>query len=238
MKTWYNELGFFSNPFSIKPSSFNNEFFGNSNEVSKIIEKMQENEFILINGEFGVGKTSVLKKLIAEFKGSFFKGKRIIYYNCNQSSNSIDYDRLLINASGFFARLFRMRKKNMILFLDEVQDMNKKDLRKLKEYYNDSFFKTVVLVSKHEGLELGEEIESLIGSNKFKIENMTKSQAIEMIRNRIGNLKFLSDDVIAKIFDANKNTRTFLKNCEDVCRASFESGENEVSSSKVKEILA
>ncbi|MCW8965382.1 MAG: ATP-binding protein [Candidatus Pacearchaeota archaeon] len=237
MKTWYNELGFFSNPFSIKPSSFNNELFGNSSEVSKIIEKMQENGMILISGEFGVGKTSVLKKLIAEFKGNFFKGKKVIYYNCNQSNKSIDYDKLLINAGGFFTRLFRIRKKNMILFLDEMQDMNKKDFKKLKEYYYDSFFKTVVLVSKYDDLELGEELESLIADDKFQLGNMTKTQAIEMIRNRVGNLKFLSDDIIIKIFNTNKNARTFLKNCEDVCRASFEAGEEEVSLTKVKEIL-
>ncbi|MFH0808535.1 MAG: AAA family ATPase [archaeon] len=235
--TWYNELGFFNNPFSIKPAVFHNELFGNSFAISRIAKKLEEPGIVFVSGEFGTGKTSALKKLIAEFKGGVFSGKKVIYYNCNQSDRSIDYDRLLINSGGFLRRLFGIRKKNMIILLDEMQDMNRKDLNRVKEYYDNGFFRSVVLVSKYDDLNLTEDLDYEIGSSRFKLGNMTKNEAIMMIRKRIGNLKFISDEMILKIFSKDENSRNFLKNCEDVCRVAFESGASEVSKEHVVEVL-
>ena len=235
--TWYDKLGFFNNPFSIKPSAFHNELFGNSSTISEIVTKMLEPEIIFISGEFGTGKTSVLKKLIAEFREGSFGNKKIIYYNCNQSEKSINYDRLLINSGGFFRRLFKIRKKNMIIFLDEMQDMNKKDMNNVKKYYDNGFFRSVVLVSKYEDVNLTDELENEIKGNKFKLDNMTKDEAVEMVRKRVGNLKFIGDKIIIKIFSKDKNCRNFLKNCEDVCKYVFEKGEKVILEEHVKEVL-
>jgi Cdc6-like AAA superfamily ATPase len=235
--TWYNELGFFSNPFSIKPAAFHNELFGNDSAISKITEKMSEPGMIFISGEFGTGKTTVLKKLIAEFRGSNLEGKKIIYYNCNQSGKSINYNELLINSGGFLRRLFSIRKKNMIIFLDEIQDMNRKDMEQIKKYYDNKFFKLVVFVSKYEDTNLTPELKDVISENKFKLGNMTENQAVEMIRERIGGLKFVTDEIIIQIFNKDKNSRSFLKNCEDVCRYAFEKENSVVTKEHVVEVL-
>ena len=234
---WYKELGFFNNPFSIKPAVFHNELFGNSEAISKIIEKVKESGVFFISGEFGTGKTTVLKKLISEFRGGSLGEKKVIYYNCNRSDKSIDYDRMLIGANGFFGRLFGIRRKNMFILLDEMQDMNKKDLRLVKEYYDNGFFSSVVFVGTGEDLEMTEELSYLIDGNKFKLSNMTEAEAVEMVRRRIGNLKFISDEMIVKIFDEDNNSRSFLKNCEDVCRFAFESEDVFVTEEHVAEVL-
>jgi len=235
--TWYHELGFFSNPFSIKPAAFHNELMGYEQIITEINERVAESGILLISGKYGTGKTTVLKKIIAEFKGGKFKGKKVIYYNCNQSEKSIDFDRLLINAGGFFRKLFRIRKKGMVILLDEMQDMNKKDLSQVKKYYNEGFFKSAILVSKMEDIKLASELEKLIGENKFKLENIGKTEAVNIIRKRIGNLKFISDQNIIKIFNENNNLRAFLKNCEDVCRHAFENGDKAVTENHIKQIL-
>lgn len=234
---WYQELGFFNNPFSIKPAAFHNELFGNSSVISRVIKKIEEPNIVFISGEFGTGKTTVLKRIIREFRGEDFGAKRIIYYNCNRSEMSIDYDSLLVRAGGFFGRIFGSRRKGMMLLLDEMQDMNKKDLERVKEYYDDGFFRSVVLVSKRDDLELNKELTEEIGENKFKLGDMTKGEAVKMIRERIGDLKFISDDIILKIFKKDGNSRSFLKNCEDVCRVAFESGADEVGESHVESVL-
>ena len=229
--TWYHELGFFNNPFSIKPAAFHNELMGYDNVVNEINQKIEESNIILIKGGYGTGKTTVLKKIINEFKGK----KRVIYYNCNQSDRSINFDKLLIGAGGFWRKLFRIRKKNMIVLLDEAQDMIKKDIKAIKTYYDDGFFKSVIFVSKRE--DLTKELKNLAGNNNFKLGNIGKTEAVKLIRKRIGSLKFISDQNIIKIFNKDTNPRAFLKNCEDVCRYGFEQGDKKVTDEHIKEVL-
>ncbi len=234
---WYQELGFFNNPFSIKPAAFHNELFGNSSVVSRIIKKIEEPGIVFISGDFGVGKTTVLKRIIGKFRGGDFGAKKIIYYNCNQSEMSIDCDRLLVNAGGFFGRLFGIKRKGMMLLLDEMQDMNKADLERVEQYYDDGFFRTVVFVSKDDSMKLTEELKNEIGGAKFKLGNMSDGEAVKMIRERIGDLKFIGDDIILKIFAKDKNSRSFLKNCEDVARVAFDAGADEVGVEHVDKVL-
>ncbi len=228
--TWYHELGFFNNPFSIKPATFNNELMGYDQMVKDINNKVTQSNIILLSGDYGTGKTTILKKIIDEFRGE----KRVIYYNCNQSEKSIDFDRLLINAGGFFRKLFRIKKKGMIILLDEAQDMNKKDLKQLKEYYDEEFFKSILFVSRTGDFQPTKELEDLVGENKFNFGVIGKTEAVKMIRERIGKLKFISDQSIIKIFNKNNNPRAFLKNCEDVCRYVFENGDEEVKEEHIK----
>jgi len=66
---------------------------------------------------------------------------------------------------------------------------------------------------------------------------MNKNEAILMIRKRIGDLKFLGDDMILNIFKRDENSRSFLKNCEDVCRVAFESGYDSVDKTHIEKVL-
>ncbi len=230
---WYHELGFFNNPFSIKPAAFHNELMGYDTTIKEINKKVAESNIVFISGQYGTGKTTILKKIINEFKGK----KRVIYYNCNQSDKSIDYDKLLIGAGGFFRRLLRIRKKDMIILLDEAQDMNKKDIEQVKEYYELGFFKSVILVSKKEDIDLAKELEELVGKNTFKVGDINKTDAVNMVRKRVGKLKFISDQNIINIFNKNKNPRAFLKNCEDVCRYAFEKEDKTVTEEHIKKVV-
>ncbi len=236
-KIWYHEFGFSNNPFSIKPAAFHNELFGNSSVVARVIKRIEERGIVFISGEFGVGKTSVLKKIVGEFRGRRFGVKKVVYYNCNSSEMSIDYDELLVNAGGFFSRLFGIKQKGMMILLDEMQDMNERDLGKVKRYYDDGFFRSVVFVSKHDNVKLTKELKREIGENKFKLGDMTKREAVLMIRKRIGNLKFFSDGMILRVFKKDENSRIFLKNCEDVARVAFESGASAVDEKHIEKVF-
>lgn len=228
--TWYNELGFFNNPFSIKPAAFHNELMGYNNIIKDINKKVDGSNIIFISGRYGTGKTTVLKRIINEFRGK----KRVIYYNCSQSDRSIDFDKLLVNAGGLFRRLLGIRKKNMIILLDEAQDMNKKDLKEIKKYHDEGFFKSIIFVSKEDNINLPEELKEAIDKNRFNIGDIGKTEAVKLVRKRIGNLKFISDDIIIKIFNKNKNPRAFLRDCENVCRYAFENGAEKVTEKHIR----
>lgn len=228
--TWFHELGFYTNPFSIKPAAFHNEMMGYDSMIEDINNKVDNCGMLLIYGEYGTGKTTVLKRVIDEFRGQ----RKVIYYNCNQSDKSINFDKLLINAGGLLRRLFRIRKRDMIMLLDEAQDMNIKDIKTVKEYYDYGFFKSAVFVSKIEDVKHIKEIEQLVGDNKYKLGGLNKADAIKLIRKRIGDLQFLSDQSITKIYEKNKNPRLLLKNCEQVCRQAYENGATEVTDEHIK----
>ncbi|MBU1201076.1 MAG: ATP-binding protein [Nanoarchaeota archaeon] len=224
---WYHKAGFKKNPFSIKPTA---ELVGVDRELAELKKNIATGAIYLLMGEYGTGKTAVLKNLIREFKGR----KRIIFYSYNRREKSLDLDKLLYGRS-IYSKIFRIKPKNMILLLDEVSGLNMKERRDLIHYYNKGNLKSIVLVAKNKGdFSLGKELESLVGENVLKLGNLTPDQAVKMIRKRIGSLRFLSDKMIRKIHSINKNTRTFLENCEDVCRYAFECNSKSVKEEHLK----
>ncbi len=231
--TWYHELGFYSNPFSIKPAAFHNDLFGYDILIDKLNEQVYNSNILFIHGAYGTGKTTILKKIINEFRGK----RKVIYYNCNKHEGSIDFDGLLIGAGNFFSRLFKIKKKNMIMLLDEAQDLNKKDMDNVKTYFEQDFFRSVIFVSKKEDIFLPVGIKKIIGKNYYDLNNISQDEAVTMIRKRIGDLQFLSDEMIIRIFKRNKNPRAFLKNCEDVCRNTFNDGAEKVTSKDVANFI-
>jgi chromosomal replication initiation ATPase DnaA len=224
--TWYHELGFYTNPFSIKPAAFHNELFGYDDLLAEINEKVEHSNIVFIHGPYGTGKTTILKGIIDKFRGK----KRVIYYNCNKAEGSIHFDKLLINAGCLFHKIFRIKKKKMIILIDEAQDLNKKDMASVIKYYNTNYFKSVILVSKKEDVNLPSTLKKAIPkANNYHLGVLSNQQAILLVRKRVGDLQFIPDEMITKIFKKNKNPRAFLKNCEEVCRNAFELGTDKVS---------
>ena len=230
--TWYNELGFFNNPFSIKPAAFHNSILGYDGILEDINQKIEESNVIQLGGKYGTGKTSILKLIISEFKGK----KNVIYYNCNNKEGPVKFDKFLTNMC-LFRRIFKIKKKNMLLLLDEAQDLDTKDINKIEDYYEEGFFKSVLLVSQEKISSLTPSMKERLVNNKFLIGDITSKKAIGIIRKRIGDIDFVSDKNLTLIFNKNKNTRAFLKNCEDVFRYTYENGDDEVTSAHIKDIL-
>jgi hypothetical protein len=71
--------------------------------------------------------------------------------------------------------------------------------------------------------------------NNYDLSFLSLDEAIVLIRKRIGDLQFLRDAIIIKIFKKNKNPRAFLKNCEEICRNAFELGAEKVTDKHVSE---
>lgn len=223
MKPWYKELGFYSNPFSIKPLAFHEEVYGY--DLQDIINKIQDGQVIIIEGAYGKGKTTILKKIIRNFGGQ----RRLIYYSCNRTEDTIDFDNVMKGRWGIIGKTFGIKGSNLIMLLDEAQDMKAADAQILKEYYK-KHFKSIVLVT-HDSHELKgiNGITDMVGDNVITLGELDSEDAIKLVRKRIGDLRLLSDEMIKKIFEAShKNPRQLLKNCEDVCRNAVNNGYEEV----------
>lgn len=232
-KLWYEELKYKKNPFSIKPQ-LKGELHGRSEEISQIISAIGHNNFIIVEGEYGVGKTTMLKKIISKFGGA----RKVIYYSCNRLTGSLDVERLLINRFGALTRVLKIKSKQMILLLDEAQSLSEQDIRQLREYYSIGYLRSVVLVThdKRE-LNLPNSLAMAVKQFTYTLSEMSVEDAISMIRERIGSHPLLTDEVITQIYSRDSRVRAFLKNCDLFMRHMTEQKRKVAKASDVDKIL-
>ena len=231
MEVWYKELGFNNNPFSIKPAAYHYELYGYN--IDEMINKVKQGKIFFIEGEYGRGKTAILKRIIKEFGGQ----KKLIYYSCNRTEDNLDIKRLVNERPGFFSRLFGRVPNDMILLLDEVQDLPSEDSDQLLESYN-KYFKSIVLVSsEYNKIKFSNGLKELIGDNVIKLNEISDEDSIRIIRKRIGD-RLLTDEQIKNIAKKSEsNPRRLLINCEKVCRYSVNLGYDNVKDDHIKKLL-
>ncbi|MDD5331434.1 MAG: hypothetical protein PHE43_01245 [Candidatus Nanoarchaeia archaeon] len=230
MDIWFRELGFWNNPFSIKPGAFDNEIYGY--DIDLILSKIENGEVLFIEGGYGRGKTSILKRIIERFGGE----KKLIYYSCNRTESSIDVDSL-IKGRTFWTKLFGMMDDNLILLLDEVQDLGDTDARIIKDYFG-NHFKSIIFVSSDIKAIKVDGIKDLVGDNIIKLGRLDDNIAIDIVRKRIGSLDIISNDMIKELFKMSEyNPRTLLQNCEAVCKVAVKKGDLKVTKEHIKEVF-
>jgi replication-associated recombination protein RarA len=211
---WYNNLGYTENPFSIKPNQKYNLFFDNKNLKEDIINNIQNNKNVVLRGIFGTGKTSILKKIIKEYGGK----NKIYYFNAYSKSSPINYDKVLRNAGGFFSKLFKIKSKDVILFIDEAHHLTDENLEQLNNY---SEFKSTVLVSSNKDYKVPNKL-----SNKFKLTinlgSFTDFDALNIVKDRLGEEQDLLDDgEILSVYKKSVTPREFLLNLDSYCKNKF-----------------
>jgi len=201
--TWYEELGYKVNPLSIKPRLL---IIGQNNLYKQLFLQIKKGGVIVLVGEYGSGKTAMLKKI-----------KKALKVSVPVSFHSHNSGRLRLHevlTKGFW--IFKHKPKNQILLLDEVEHLASWDKNQIINAINQGYIKTVVLASMSKE-RLGFEKKDGFEICTFELKQLNSKESIELIRARMGN-NYLSDEIIKKIRKVNPNTRTFLENCETVCR--------------------
>lgn len=215
--TWYDELDFVENPFTIKPRSDFNEFIGHKNLANNAIKAIEGRKNILIRGRYGTGKTSVLKSLINTHKG---KGK-VFYYNAFANNKKLDFDNVIKNAGGFFSKAFGLKTKGLIALFDEAHALDEENLLEIEDYHRRGFFKSIILVTSEVDFEFPSSVMKLI-DEEHTIPMFSESEAIAVVRNRlVDEHDLLPEDIIKEIYALSNSPRDFLQKCDDVCRNVF-----------------
>ena len=221
---WFRDLGFYSNPFSIKPAAFHDQVVGYDKVIDEVSYGILNNKVIVLDGDYGNGKSSILRRLLNDFGGK----KQVIYYSCNRMEARLNMKSLLNGRYGFFGKMFDIKPKDMILLLDEAQELGEKDYQKLYSYYQEGYLKSIVLVGKN--IETKKIVAELHKNLKeVSLDKIDESTAVKVIRKRIGDLTLLPDAMVKKIFAmSNNNVRLLLKNCEEACRYAVQTGRKAV----------
>ena len=233
---WYRKVGFYSNPFSIKPAPYDFKIFGQDAIVEELLYKVPSGTMSFIEGPFGTGKTSMLKLVIDKFKG---KGK-VIYFACNRIQSDLDIEELLLNRYGFWGKLFKLHPKDMVVLLDEAQDLSSENTQRIKYFFDQGNIKSVVFAGiDYEKTDFHESIKERVGQNGvLKVRSLDDDEAIQLIRNRIGESTLLTDDSIKTLWkEADKIPRRLLHLCDQVSRHAVLKDEKEVTEALLEESL-
>ncbi len=221
---WYRKHGFYNNPFSIKPAAFTDEIVGFP--VRDVFKVIDTRKVAFIQGDYGQGKTAILKRIINRYKGK----RRLIYYSCNRD-DSLDIDGLLKGAGNLFSRILRLTTKDVILLLDEASSLSARDLKSLNKAYQSKDIRSIVFVGKtRPSLPMKTE--------NFKLSKLSLSDAVELVRKRVGDFPMLKDAIIKKVFQkSQRNPRLLLENLEDLCYLADSLGDTEVREEHVKKFF-
>ncbi len=220
IKIWYHRIGFHNNPFSIKSNKFDNQILGNEDIVKEILKKISQGTILYVNGQYGTGKTTLLKRIIQEFGGA----RNIFYHSCN-SGEKLDIPKMLKGKYKILGKIFNIKARGMILLLDEVQMLAPYEEHELLRYKDLGFIRSIILVGKKEEIKFTHEMEKSINGNIYKFGGVSNENAVKLIRRRIGNLPLLSDEAIIEINRlSGRNPRFLLENCEDICKLTIDKG--------------
>ncbi|MFA5887525.1 MAG: AAA family ATPase [Candidatus Nanoarchaeia archaeon] len=227
---WYKKMGFAENPFSIKPAIYSDSVYGYPNVIAEVAKSIAAGKVVFVRGNYGNGKSTMLKHLLKKFGG---QGK-LAYFSCNRLEDRLDVKRILNGRYGFFGKVFDLKPKNMILLLDEAQHLAKEDFNAIMHYFDSGNLKSVVFVAKEPITEsMPERLQRAVSVHN--LDAVSSSDAVAIVRKRIGHLGILSDDIIKDVFKKSGfNVRVMLKNCEMLCRYAINKGLNSVNSDLVE----
>jgi len=226
MKAWYKRLGYYENPFLIKPLQETTLLYGQEKQLTDALYYIRAGSMVFVEAAHGAGKTKFLRNIIEQFKG------RIIYVDAMRLKKHLNIEELLRKKNGLKGKLFGSKPKEMILLLDDVDELSLVNLERLKYYFDYGFLHSVVMTGKSfKKIPFSESIVNRIGRRVLKLETMTKDQAIDMVFERLDESKddddaLISKKQVEKIFSKDSNPRLFLINLHRVFEEmSFEEDE-------------
>src|SRR3989344_906458 len=231
---WFREFGFFNNPCTIKPAPFDNKIFGQGKISEDISYLIPSGNMIFIEGPLGTGKTSLLHKVIEQNRGK----KKVIFFSCNRIEHDLNIEELLRGRYGFWGRLFGLKPKNMIVLLDEAQDLSEANTERIKYFFDQGNIKSVIFTgTSFKEVNFHDSVKERIGSNILRMKELIEEEAVDLVRNRIGENELVSDEVIRRVFLlSSRNPRRMLQNLDRLCKEAVDRHENEVKIENIRRL--
>ncbi len=228
---WWKKIELGENPFSTSPDF---EPFGLEKAIDEAAYRIESGSIVFIEGSRGLGKTSVLKSLIRRFRG---KG-RVIFVDAAKIERDINIERLMRERYGFWGRLLGVVPKDMILLVDNVQMLSRKNAERVKFYFDNNYLKSVVFTGlSYAKAAIPRGLRERIGSHVIRLSPLGEEEAVEAIRARIGS-RLMSREILKKIYKlSGRDMVKFLGNCDSLCGKYIEDAEDSITDRDVKEFF-
>ena len=204
-----------SNPFSLDKES---ELIGYDDVIDEIIYAIESGNMLFIEALDGHGKTSLLKFVINKYKGQ----GRVAYVDCNRLEH-LNIENVIMKRYGLLRRLFSKTPREMIILIDNINNLSKKNCERLKYFFDQNYVISVVFAgtsynSTYFTVSLKDRITKVM-----KLPELKDNDAIEIIEDRLNSSEIFVDGTIKEIFSiSNKNPKLFIQNCEKALKYAAE----------------
>jgi energy-coupling factor transporter ATP-binding protein EcfA2 len=207
---WYEELNMEQDPFIDTEST---QLIGYEDTIQEIFYRIAAGDMLFIEGREGNGKTALLKRVIARFKG---RGK-IIYIDGKKLDKNINIQDTLKGRVGFWSRMMGKELKNMILLMDDVEELSRKNSERIKYYYDQNYIKAVIFTgTNYKTAAFTDSLKERI-SKVVKLKEPTEDEAVEIVKSRMQNNTALPEDIIRELYKrSNKSLKTLMIYCSKV----------------------
>ncbi len=207
---WYEEIGLEQNPFI---DTEDTQLVGYEDTLEEVFYRIAAGDMLFIEGREGNGKTALLKRVIARFRG---RGK-IIYLDGKKLDKNTNIGETLKNSVGFWNKLRGKEPSNMILLMDDVEELTRKNSERIKYYYDQNHIRSVIFTgTNYKTVGFTESLKERV-SKVIKLKELTEDDAVDIIKTRLNNNEAMPENIIRDIYKkSNKNMKTLMVNCSKV----------------------
>src|SRR3989344_407927 len=227
---WYEPYGWKENPFSIKNPS---ALVGVEEKKQELISYVNAGDVCFLNGQTGVGKTSLLRWLTNNLKEH-----KVIYIDAAGIQDSFSLTNYLKKQTPIFSKLTgKQFPKNTVILVDESQDCNPEFLKALKLHWDHNHIKSIVVTQINPELNFSESFRNRIGNRIIPIGRLSSSEGYELISLRTNNKNPFDKSAIEAILEySHYIPRKILETCEIACMKL--QGKNPINAFDIEEILS
>lgn len=214
---WYEKLDFDENPFSTDPRKNHDKLLNLEEPIEEMFYRINSGSMLVIEAPPGNGKTTLLMVAARKFGGR----KKVVYVDAKNIEKGLNITHVLQERYGFFGRVFDKKPRNMILLLDNVDALSKKNTERIKFYFDQNYIRSIIFTTdNYKKAKFSDSLRDRIGKRVVKINRIRQDDAIEIIKMRIEDSELFNDKLIKKIFKiSKKSVKLLLQNCTDVSKS-------------------
>jgi Cdc6-like AAA superfamily ATPase len=207
------ESDYYEDIFTTKPSYYM-PLIGYDKIVDKVVYWVASGNMVFIEGDEGLGKTSILMKIIKRFRGK----KKVVYVDCQKLKKQVNIEKLLTSKYGVLGKVFKILPQEMIVLLDNIQFLSRKNSERIKYFFDHNNIKSVVFTANSfNEADIPESLKHRIGKRRIVLPRLNKNTANEILFSRIEEIDLMDFVTINKLYAlSNYNPKQFLMNCMKV----------------------
>lgn len=230
---WFEDLGFFDNPLGLEPLKSDSETKFFDKEFEDLLYRVKAGSIVVLQGHKGTGKTQLLKGIINNFKG------KIIYVNASTTSKRVNIESLLRKKYGFLKRLTGKIPKNMVLLLDDVNKLTRKNCERIKFYFDQGYLRSAVLTTNdYENTKISGSLRDRIGNRLVTIPKLNFKQSTEILKDKFSEYEeYINENELSEVFKASSSIKEFFMKLSNYMEKRISKGK-ELSKKELDSILS
>lgn len=183
MSTWYQQLGFKSNPLDVRPNPL---LVGLERQEEQLVNHILKQEICFLNGLTGSGKSSMLIRIQKNLKNHKF-----VYLDAQELPKNFNLEEELKKKRSFFDKI-RFRKhptRTPVLIIDEFQSTDKNlilDARAKWENPNEQKIKSIIIAQISKYLKnVTPAFKERLGNRTIILPTLDDNEMKEMLKLRL-----------------------------------------------------